>query len=65
MRQHLHLAMILTVLSVYAGFAISACGNTSFEAELIRAEMHEAGPQFEAALARSSAQSIHALRAHT
>jgi hypothetical protein len=68
MPTYLHRTIILMVLaSLCAGYAISARSNTSFELELIRVEMQEAGPQFAAALAQYPHASIRAymLYGHT
>jgi hypothetical protein len=67
MRTHLHLTIILIALALCAGFAISARGNMSFELELVRAEMQEAGPQFEAAFAQypEASTRVYMLYGHT
>jgi hypothetical protein len=68
MRTYLRRTIILMVLAcLCAGYAISARGNSSFELELIRAEMQEAGPQFAAALSQYPNASMRAymLYGHT
>jgi hypothetical protein len=62
-----HLKMILMIAALIAGFAIAARGNGSFELELLRADMKEAGPQFEAALAQypDASSKVYMLYGHT
>jgi hypothetical protein len=58
----------ILLLAMIAGWSIAANGsNTSFEEELIKAEMKEAGPQFEAALVQypRAAPEVFALYGHT
>jgi len=68
MRTCLHRTIILLVLaSLCAGYAISARGSSSFELELMRAEMQEAGPQVAAALAQypQASMRVYMLYGHT
>jgi hypothetical protein len=67
MRRHPHLTIILMITALCAGFAIAARSNSSFELELVRAEMKEAGPQFEAALAQypDASLRVYMLYGHT
>lgn len=67
MRRHPHLTIILMIAALFAGFAIAARSNGSFELELVRADMKEAGPQFEAALAQypDASSRVYMLYGHT
>jgi hypothetical protein len=67
MRKHIPFTFLLLSLALYAGFVFARQNDTSFEQAIVTAEMKEAGPQYEAALAQYPAASLraYALYGHT
>jgi hypothetical protein len=51
-KKYILFTFVLFFLALYVGFILAAQSGASFELEAVKADMKEAGPQYEAALVR-------------
>jgi hypothetical protein len=58
MRTHVLSTLLLLLLALSAGFSLAKQSSASFEVEAIKADMEEAGPQYEAALVQYPQASV-------
>jgi hypothetical protein len=66
-KKYILFTFALFFLALYAGFILATQGGASFELEAVKADMKEAGPQYEAALVQypQASPRVYALYGHT
>lgn len=67
MKKYILFTFVLLFLALYVGFILATQNNASFEQEAVKADMKEAGPQYEAALVQypRASPTVYVLYGHT